>query len=220
MSTQRVYLNGRANERLGRLRRSRRRADTAWRSHTFSDGVRLITLTATLNAETTARLRERLRQLSERDCDRLIVDVTAAVEPGKHAPAMLGAIFQEYARTCEVVVVVPRDSLLDGLLPARVAVAWSLSDAHRLLTIDRDRRVRPAPAGAISPGDRHTLAVRQALRWAAQRAGAGDYDGALRGLATIEHVEGGLPDGWQDRRQMWLAANGERATWMKRQGMR
>src|SRR5829696_4472473 len=105
MRTQRVHVNGRANERLGKLRRPRRHADTAWRLHTFSDGVCSITLTGALDADTTDRLRERLHQLSERGCQRLIVDVTAAVEPGGQAPEMLAAAFQASAPSCEVVVV-------------------------------------------------------------------------------------------------------------------
>lgn len=202
MRTQRVE--------AGHRRRSHH-SDAGWRSQTFSDGVCSITLTAALNAETADRLRERLRELSERGCERLIVDVTAAVEPESQVPALFGAVFEAHAETCEVVVVMPRASMLDGLLPARVAVAWSLSDARRLLALDpglRAAREQPAPA-AISPGDRHRLAIRQALRWAAQRAGAGDYEGALRGLTTIERVEGPLPEDWQERRQAWLAASRE-----------
>jgi hypothetical protein len=193
--------------------RERRDPGGGWRSHTFSDGVCSITLTATLDAATADRLRSRLRELCERGCDRLIVDVSAAVESETRAPALLAAVFQEHAPNCEVVVVTARGSLLDGLLPARVAVAWSLSDARRLLAFVPGQRAsqRPAPAGSIGAHDRHMLAVRQALRWAAQTAGTGDYENALRGLATIERVEGALPEGWNERRQAWAAAARDQA---------
>jgi hypothetical protein len=205
-----VSANGGGAGRRGRLRRERRGDGAGWRSHTFSDGLCSITLTAALDTETADRLRGRLRELGERGCDRLIVDVSAAVAPGTEAPALLARVFQAQPPSCEVVVVLARDSALDGLLPARIAVAWSLSDARRLLAFhseQRGARQRLAPAGAISPGDRHALAVRQALRWAAQAAGAGDYERALRGLTTIERVEGALSEGWQERRQAWLVAS-------------
>ena len=120
-------------------------------------------------------------------------------------------------RGCEVVVVVPHGSVLDGLLPASVAVAWSLSDARRLLAVDPVLE-QPAPADGIAAGDRHALAVRQALRWAAQTAGRGDYESALRGLATIERVEGSLPGDWQQCRRAWLAASHRQAVGARRHG--
>lgn len=202
--------------------RERRDPGVGWWSHTFSDGVRSITLTAALDGEAADRLRGRLRELCEGGCDRLIVDVTAAVEPGTGAPALLAAVFEDYPWDCEVVVVMARGSQLDGLLPARVAVAWSLSDARRLLAFvprQSNPPERRAPAGAIGAEDRHALAVRQALRWAAQTAGTGDYENALRGLATIERVEGALPADWQQRRQAWLAA-ANRAQATRRPGRR
>jgi hypothetical protein len=198
------------NGRRGESRRGQR-AGAGWRSHTFSDGVCSVTLTSALNRATADRLQGRLRELGERGCERLIVDVTAAGKPDSEAPALLAAVFQASTRSCEIVVVMPRGSALDGLLPARIAVAWSLTDARVLLASHPGPRVareRPGPAGAISASDRHMLAVRQALRWAAQTAGAGDYESALRGLATIERVEGPLPEGWQECRRAWLAASG------------
>ena len=199
--------NGYGTGRRGGPRRDRS-TGAAWRSHTFSDGVSSITLTSAFDREAADQLLGRLRQLSERGCERLIVDVSAAVRSDDQAPSLLAAVFEAHRSSCEIVVVVPRDSPLDQLLPARTAVAWSLSDARRLLAIDyRPGRARPAPAGPIAPGDRHTLAVRQALRWAAQTAGRGDYESALRGLATIERVEGALPEGWQERRRAWLDAS-------------
>lgn len=192
-----------------------------WRSHTFGDGTCSITLTAALDARTAQRLRERLRELDARGCERLIVDVSAAVSADDETPALLAAVFQAHSTGCEVVAVVPRGSSLDGLLPARVAVAWSLSDARMLLATHPAQRVareRPGPGSAISAADRHALAIRQVLRWAAQTAGAGDYDNAVRALATIERVEGTLPDDWSERRQAWLVASREQVAAPPRHG--
>lgn len=194
---------------IGGGRRSRG-GDGGWRSHTFSDGVCSITLTTELDRETAARLSRRLGELSKRGGQRLIVDVSAAMEPDRQAPALLAAVFQEPLPGCEVVVVMPRGSVLDGLLPGRIPVAWSLSDARRLLISDPGRYAASdgaGPGSAISASDRHALAVRQALRWALQTAGGGDYESALRGLSTIERVEGALPAGWQERRQAWILAS-------------
>jgi hypothetical protein len=204
-----------------RRHRGRGRQDrgAGWRSHTFADGVCSITLTTVLDAEVAQRLGGRLRELCARGCERLIVDVTGAVEVAGDAPELLAAVFHEHTPACEIVVVTARRSELDGLLPARIAVAWSLSDARRLLAVEAESpggRVRPSPAGAIGASDRHTLAIRQALRWAAQTAGTGDYENALRGLATIERVEGTLPEGWEERRQAWLLASREQAAQRRR----
>lgn len=194
--------------------RDRQDAGEGWRSHTFADGVCAITLTTVLDAGAARRLHGRVRELCERGCDRLIIDVSAAAAADTHAPELLAAVFHEHTPACEIVVVTTRGSELDGLLPARIAVAWSLSDARQLLAVEAEApggRARPSPAGAIGATDRHTLAVRQALRWAAQTAGTGDYENALRGLATIERVEGTLPEGWEERRQAWLSASHEQA---------
>lgn len=56
---------------------------------------------------------------------------------------------------------------------------------------------------------RHELAVRQSLRWAQRAAAEGDYGNALGWLATVEAVDGRLPDGWEERRRSWEVA-GER----------
>jgi hypothetical protein len=196
----------------GAAQRSRRgagrSAGSGWRSHTFGDGTCSLTLTATLDVRTATWLRDRLPELCERGCDRLIVDVTSATAPQASAAALLGEALRRTPPGCEAVVVVPRGSALDLHLPARVAVAWSLTDARALLTaLPAPSR---APAGGIGAADRHVLAIRQALRWTAQSAGRGDYEGALRGLATIERVEGTLPPGWAVRRAEWLAAARER----------
>jgi hypothetical protein len=206
-------------------RRARRGAGAGeragWRSHMFSDGTCSITLTATLDAQTAERLRSRLRELSERGCERVIVDVSAAIAPDAEAPVLLAAVFQAHPPACEVVAVVPRGSSLDRLLPARVAVAWSLSDARMLLAshpAQRAARAQPGFDRALSARDQHALAVRQVLRWAAQTAGAGDYENALRALSTIERVEGGLPDDWPERRRAWLVASQEQAASPRRHG--
>jgi hypothetical protein len=200
---------GKAIER--RAARTRGRGELAgWRSHTFSDGVCSVTLTTTLGTEAVERLRTRLRELCARGCERLIVDVTAAVEPAGEVPHLLADVLARQAPSCEMVVVMPRGSRLDRLLPARVAVVWSLTDARRLLAAQPPNG-RSAPGEGIPPRERHVLAVRQALRWVEQIAGTGDYDSALRGLANIERVDGTLPEDWQARRRAWLAASEEQA---------
>jgi hypothetical protein len=197
----------RSGERPGRHDARGRGADRAgWRSHAFGDGACSITLTAALDAQTADRLRVRMRELCERGCERLIVDVTSAGVPEPHAPGLLASVFRTHLPNCEIVVIVPRGSSLDRLLPARIAVAWSLTDARRLLDT-QPVADRAAPASTLEAGERHALAVRQALRWAEQTAGTGDYESALRGLATIELVEGALSERWQARRQAWLAAS-------------
>ncbi|HEV7774759.1 MAG TPA: hypothetical protein VGO48_15870 [Conexibacter sp.] len=180
-----------------------------WHSHTFSDGTRSIAPAAPLDARTVRRLRSRLRQLRERGCDRLIVDLSAAVDSSDEATRLLAEILQVEMPRCEVVAVIPRDCSLDANLPARVAAAWSLSDARMLLATHPRRagRKKSGPGSTISADDRHVLAVRQVLRWAAQTAGAGDFENALRALTTIERVEGQLPLDWQERREAWLAAS-------------
>jgi hypothetical protein len=196
--------NGNGSERRSARGRGAERA--GWRSHAFGDGTCSITLTTALDARTADRLRDAMRELCERGCERLIVDVTAAPQTDPQGPGLLASVFRAYMPSCEVVVIVPRESSLDRLLPARVAVAWSMVDARRLLAIQPGFE-RAAPASTIDPRDRHALAVRQALRWAEQTAGTGDYESALRGLATIELVEGALPERWQARREAWLVAS-------------
>jgi hypothetical protein len=163
-----------------------------------------------VDAETADRLRVRMGELMARGCRRLIVDLTAASEPSPEESVRLARIFDAQRPSCEVVVVVLPGSAVAGLLPGRVALAGSLSDARRLLgshAVQRGARRRPGPGSVISASERHALAVRQALRWAERSAGAGDYASALTALATIERVEDPLPPGWQERRQAWLLAS-------------
>jgi hypothetical protein len=197
--------NGRRGDSPQRLRGE----NLGWHSHTFGDGTRSIAPDAALDARTITRLRARLRQLRQRGCDRLIVDLSATVDSSDEASALLAEILEAEASSCEVVAVVPRDCLLDVNLPACVAVAWSLSDARMLLASHpvRALRERSGPGSTMSADDRHALAVRQVLRWAQQAAGAGDFENALRALTTIESVDGELPRLWQDRRNAWSAAS-------------
>ena len=197
------------NPRRGHTPRRLRGESVGWHSHTFSDGTRSIAPDAPLDARTVRRLTDRLRQLRQRGCDRLIIDLSATVESSDEAATLLAEILQAEMSSCEVVAVVPRGCSLDASLPARVAVAWCLSDARMLLAAHPVRTIREqsGPGGAMSAADRHALAVRQVLRWAQQAAGAGDFENALRALATIESVDGELPRAWQECRETWLAAS-------------
>jgi len=177
--------------------------------------VCLIGLTSALDVHSADQLRRRLRELGERGCERLIIDMSSVAEPVGKASAVLADVFEAQAPTCEVVVVLARGSTLDWELPARVAIAWTLSDARRLLAASGESdgaRERSGPSAVMSAGDRRALAIRQALRWAEQAAGAGDYEGALTALATIERVEGPLSHHWQACRQTWLTASAEATT--------
>lgn len=179
-----------------------------WRSHTFGDEVRSVTLNGPFDVATARRLGVRIAELIERGCRRLIVDASAIELVGKE-PALLADVFAARRASYEAVVVAPRGSALVDLLPAWVGVTLSLSDARRQLATGvqrRDPRKRTGPGGAMPPGERHALAVRQSLRWAVRSAREGDYERALGWLAMVERVEGALPDPWQQRRRAWLAA--------------
>lgn len=179
-----------------------------WRSHTFADGVRAITLLGSLDAATAGRLWSRLSELIGRGSRRLIVDASA-IDAGGDEPALLASAFAGRPLSCDAVVVARRGSLVVGMLPTWVGVAWTLSDARQQLAtgiVRRDARGRRGPGGGISPGEREVLAARQALRWAERSAREGDYERALTGLANVERVEGMLSPDWQQRRRTWLAA--------------
>jgi hypothetical protein len=172
-----------------------------------------IALTGPLDADTAQRLRARLGELMLRGCDRLIIDVSAAGELGEEGVVLLATVFESHPPSCAVVVVGMRRTGLADLLPPGGAFARSLSDARWMLGSDPrqlEARKRPAPGDASSAAERHALAVRQALRWAEQSAGKGDYEGALEALATIERVEGPLPQRWQEHRQAWWLASHEK----------
>lgn len=179
-----------------------------WRSHTFADGVRSLTLTRPLVKATTRQLWDRLSELIGRGCRSLIVDASA-IEPSDEQLALLASAFRGRPATCEAVVVARRDSPFADRLPGWVGVAWTFSDARRQLAtrrMRRDARVRPEPGGGIPAGERNVLAVRQALRWAERSAREGDYEHALASLATVQRTAGSLSPQWQQRRRAWLAA--------------
>lgn len=196
-------VNGRSRRGVT-LPRSR---DDCWRSETLPDGARVVALAGALSATAAQEL---LRELCDDRWQRLIVDLRAAEPLREDAPALLTAIFLERVPRAEVVVVCSRGSTLGMLLPTSVGIASSLEDARHLLAVKARRRtVHPASqsdSDVISAVNRHALAVRQALRWAAQAAATGDYEAALRALDTIERVEGALGPDWQERRQAWQAA--------------
>jgi hypothetical protein len=179
-----------------------------WRSHTFQDGVRSLTLIGPLDVALAGRLWTRISELLERGCRRLIVDA-GAIEPAGEQASLLAAIFAGRPASFHAVVVAPRGSSLVELLPASVGVALSLSDAYRQLragTVRRPARPRPMPAGRIPAVERHVLSIRQSLRWAERAAREGDYDRALAWLELVERVEGRLDDEWRDARDVWVAA--------------
>ncbi|HEV7774595.1 MAG TPA: hypothetical protein VGO48_15035 [Conexibacter sp.] len=179
-----------------------------WRSHTFQDGVRSLTLVGPLDVALAGRLWSRISELLDRGCRRLIVDA-GAIDPDGEQPALLAAIFAGRPASFHAVVVAPRGSALVDLLPASVGVALSLSDAYRQLragTVRRPTRPRPAPAGRIPAVERHALSIRQSLRWAERAAREGDYDRALAWLEMVERVEGRLDGEWRHARDVWVAA--------------
>jgi hypothetical protein len=190
---------------LGQLATADRTA--GWRSHTFQDGVRSLTLVGPLDVALAGRLWTRVSELLERGCRRLIVDASA-IDPAGEQPALLGAIFAGRPASFQAVVVAPPGSALVDLLPASVGVALSLSDAYRQLragTVHRPSRSLPAPAGRIPTVERQALSIRQSLRWAERAAREGDYDHALAWLETIERAEGRLDDRWRHARDVWVA---------------
>jgi hypothetical protein len=125
-----------------------RRADLAhagvqegWRSHTFADGVRSLTLVDPLDPALASRLRRRVSELLERGCRRLVLDASA-IEPTRGQCVLLAAAFAGRPASYRAVVVVPRSADLVELLPPAVGVAQSLSDAHGQL---RTETVRQSP---------------------------------------------------------------------------
>jgi len=186
-----------------------------WRSHTFKDGVRCLTLVEPLDAALAGRLWTRIAQLIARGGRRLIVDASA-IDPAGDGPALLAAVFAGHRASCHAVVIAPAGSSLTDRLPASVGVARSLTDAHRQLASGVVRqqvgRHVPAPAGRLPAAERRALAIRQSLRWAQRAASEGDYERALGWLRTIEHTEGRLPPEWQEVCEVWAAASAQRAS--------
>ena len=179
-----------------------------WRSHTFADGVRSLTLLAPLDVALAGRLWSRIAQLLARGTRRLIVDASSIQAAGDE-PALLAAVFAGHPASCHAVVVVPAGSSLTDLLPASVGIARTLTDAHHQLAsgIVHQTRRRPAPpAGPIPPAERRALAIRQSWRWAQQAAREGDYERALSWLDMIERTDGRLPPEGHEARKLWTAA--------------
>ncbi len=133
---------------------------TDWRSHTFGDGVRSVTLLGPLDVALAGRLWTRISELLERGGRKLIVDASA-IEPAGEQPALLAAVLAGRPASFHAVVIAPPGSALVDLLPASVGVARTLSDAHRQVragTRRRPARSGPAPAGPI-PRDRAARAL-------------------------------------------------------------
>lgn len=189
-----------------------------WRSHTFADGVRSLTLLPPLDAALAGRLWTRVSELLERGCRRLVVDASA-IEPTAEQRALLAAVFAGRSASYQAVVVAPRGSDLAALLPSTVGVALSLSDAHAQLQRGMVRRpaAPAAPAARLPAAERRALSVRQSLRWAERAAREGDYDRALSSLNSIERAEGHLDEHWRAARKLWAAAWAEQASEPHRQ---
>lgn len=179
-----------------------------WRSHTFADGVRSLTLVGPLDVALAGRLWTRISELVQRGCRRVIVDASAIDLTGD-APALLAALFAGRAASYQAVVVAPPGSALADLLPGSVGVTLSLSEAHRQLQtgiVHQEPHRRPGPGAWIPAAERHALAIRQTLRWAERAAREGDYERALSWLNLIERSGASLPQEWEHHREVWTAA--------------
>ena len=183
-----------------------------WRSHTFADGVRSLTLVEPLDAALAGRLWTRVSELIERGCRRFVVDAST-IEPSGEQCALLAAVFSGRPASYQAVVVAPPGSELVDLLPSTVGVALSLSDAHGQLERGTVRRPSPpaAPAARLPAAERRALSARQSLRWAERAAREGDYERALAWLSVVERAAGGLDAHWSAARKLWRAAWAEQA---------
>jgi hypothetical protein len=193
-----------ANERADLAHVSER---PGWRSHTFANGVRSLTLVGPLDAALAGRLWTRVSELLDRGCRRLVVDASV-IEPTGEQCTLLAAVFAGRPASFQAVVVAPSGSELVDLLPSTVGVALSLSDAHAQLRRGTMRRPMPpaAPAARLPAAERRALSVRQSLRWAERAAREGDYERALSWLSAIERAEGRLDEHWRAARKLWTAA--------------
>jgi hypothetical protein len=178
-----------------------------WRSHTFADGVRSLTLIDPLDAALAGRLWTRISELLDRGCRRFVVDASG-IEPTGEQCALLAAVFAGRPPSYQAVVVAPPASELVELLPSTVGVALSLSDAHAQLRRGTVRRpaTPAAPAARLPAAERRVLATRQSLRWAERAARERDYERALSWLSVVERTEGNLDSHWRAARQHWSAA--------------
>jgi len=175
-----------------------------WRSHTFADGVRSITLIGPLDAALAGRLWTRVSELLARGCRRLIVDASP-IQPTGDQLALLAAVFAGRPASCQAVVVSAAGPALVELLPPAVGVARSLSDAHAQLQRGTVRRPGSpaAPAARLPAAERRALSVRQSLRWAERAAREGDYEHALSWLGVVERADGRLDAHWSAVRELW-----------------
>jgi hypothetical protein len=181
-----------------------------WRSHTFADGVRSLTLIDPLDAALAGRLWTRVSELLERGCRRFVLDASS-IEPTGEQCTLLAAVFAGRPPSYQAVVVAPPGSELVDLLPSTVGVALSLSDAHAQLRRGTVRRPSPpaAPATRLPDAERRALSVRQSLRWAERAARERDYERALAWLSVVEHTDGDLDPHWRAARKAWAAQLGE-----------
>lgn len=194
--------------RQRRMRPSRLTGREDWRSQTFADGVRSLTIVGPLDVGLAGRLWTRISEIIERGCRRLIVDASR-IDPAGDEPALLAAVFTGRSARYQAVVVAPPGCSLGDLLPASVGVTLSLTDARRQLAtgiVHHEAHGRPGPGARIPAEERHALAIRQSLRWAERAAREGDYDRALSWLSMVERVEGSLTQEWQLHREVWRAA--------------
>jgi hypothetical protein len=177
-----------------------------WRSHTFADGVRSLTLVDPLDAALAGRLWTRVSELLERGCRRFVVDASS-IEPTGEQCTLLAAVFAGRPPSYQAVVVAPPGSELVDLLPSTVGVALSLSDAHAQLRRGAVRRRSPpaAPAARLPAAERRALSVRQSLRWAERAARERDYERALSWLSVVERTDGDLDPHWRAARKHWAA---------------
>jgi hypothetical protein len=87
--------------------------------------------------------------------------------------------------------------------PQLATAAHSHANRRSADTAAEAARTLTAPARLGSASTPHETAVRQSLGWAEDDARDGDYASALSWLATVEAVDGGLPDEFQARRRTW-----------------
>jgi ABC-type transporter Mla MlaB component len=208
MATQLTWAHGRPVLRQRRMRSSRLAGRDDWRSQTFADGVRSLTIVGPLDVGLAGRLWTRISEMVERGCRRLIVDASA-IDPASDGLALLAAVFAGRTASYQAVVVAPPGCSLTDLLPGSVGVTSSLSDARRQLAtgmVCHEPHRRPGPGARIPATERHALAIRQSLRWAERAAREGDYERALSWLTMVERVEGRLTEEQQQQRKVWRAA--------------
>jgi hypothetical protein len=179
-------------------------AERGWRSHTFPDGMYAITPRRLDRAVVTA-IRRRVRELLGGGRGWLILDLSEAGALGREERRGVTEMLDVGEHRTRIAVVLPHGATAHWLAP-EVHLAGTMLEARLLLDTQRatSGQVRHGPGEALSPADRHELAVRQSLRWAETAAAEGDFTRALSWLATVEAIEGRLPAGWEQRRRAWM----------------